>query len=97
MGCPVLTTQQQKNELGIAVRQQRRRLGLTLDDLAARVGASKPYLSLIENGLQPGMVSDEKLRRIAQALGLDADELLAKQYAAWVPRELWPKVGALMR
>src|SRR2546430_14941347 len=36
--------------LGPRLRRQRRRLGLTLDELATRTGISKPYLSLIETG-----------------------------------------------
>ncbi|MBC7821129.1 MAG: helix-turn-helix domain-containing protein, partial [Planctomycetaceae bacterium] len=45
--------------LGPKLRRQRRRLGLTLDDLAAKAGISKPYLSLIETGRVVNPPSDE--------------------------------------
>ena len=50
--------------LGTKLRRQRRRLGLTLDELAGRTSISKPYLSLIETGRVPNPPSDEKLRRL---------------------------------
>ena len=49
--------------IGPKLRRQRRRLGLTLDDLAGRTSISKPYLSLIETGRVTNPPSDEKLRR----------------------------------
>ena len=55
--------------LGTKIRRIRRRLGLTLDELAAKTAISKPYLSLIETGRVPNPPSDEKLRRLEQALG----------------------------
>jgi phage repressor protein C with HTH and peptisase S24 domain len=62
--------------LGLKLRQQRRKLGLTLDDLAARTSISKPYLSLIETGRVPNPPSDDKLRRLEQTLGFNAGELV---------------------
>src|SRR5665213_818549 len=38
------------DSLGSKIRAQRRRLGLTIDELAGRTAISKPYLSLIETG-----------------------------------------------
>ena len=49
--------------LGPKIRRQRRRLGLTLDELARGTSVSKPYLSLIETGRVPPP-SEGKLRRI---------------------------------
>ena len=46
--------------LGPKIRRQRRRLGLTLDELAGRTSISKPYLSLIETGRVANPPSDEK-------------------------------------
>jgi len=64
-------------ELGGWLRRRREELGLTLDDLAGKTGISKPYLSNIETARAPGPPLEEKLRRVAGALGLDEGELAA--------------------
>ena len=63
--------------LGPKLRRQRRRLGLTLDELAGRTSISKPYLSLIETGRVPNPPSDEKLRRLEQTLGFTPGAILS--------------------
>jgi transcriptional regulator with XRE-family HTH domain len=50
---------------------------MTLDELARRTGISKPYLSNIETARAPGPPSEEKLRQLAGALGLEAGSLVA--------------------
>src|SRR5881394_2975207 len=62
---------------GGALRKVREGLGMTLDVLAAKTGISKPYLSNIETARAPGPPSEEKLEKIARALGLEATGLLA--------------------
>jgi repressor LexA len=74
--------------LGPKLRRQRRRLGLTLDDLAGRTGISKPYLSLIETGRVPNPPSDEKLRRLEQTLGFGAGELITQAHLHRTPRDV---------
>src|SRR5215217_6521949 len=74
--------------LGPKLRRQRRRLGLTLDELAGRTGISKPYLSLIETGRVPNPPSDEKLRRLEQSLGFKAGELLSQAHLQRTPRDV---------
>src|SRR3982750_1764387 len=74
--------------LGPKLRRQRRRLGLTLDELAARTGISKPYLSLIETGRVPNPPSDEKLRRLEQTLGFPANELVTQAHLNPPPRDV---------
>src|SRR4051794_28150705 len=74
--------------LGAKLRRQRRRLGLTLDELAARTGISKPYLSLIETGRVPNPPSDEKLRRLEQTLGFAANELVTQAHLQRTPRDV---------
>ena len=74
--------------LGPKLRRQRRRLGLTLDELAGRTGISKPYLSLIETGRVPNPPSDEKLRRLEQSLGFKAGELLTQAHLQRTPRDV---------
>ena len=63
---------------GQRVRQLRRDKGLTLRDLAPKVGVGFTYLSKVENGrLEFGdYPSEELIVRIAEALDADAEELL---------------------
>src|SRR5687768_7618192 len=74
--------------LGTKLRRQRRRLGLTLDELAGRTGISKPYLSLIETGRVPNPPSDEKLRRLEQTLGFTTNELVTQAHLQKTPRDV---------
>jgi repressor LexA len=62
--------------LGPKIRKQRRRLGLSLDELSGRTGISKPYLSLIETGRVCNPPSDQKLTRLEQTLAFKSGELL---------------------
>src|SRR5213079_1073637 len=82
--------------LGPQLRRQRRRLGLTLDELAGRTGISKPYLSLIETGRVPNPPSDEKLRRLEQSLGFAASELLSQAHLQRTPRDVRAVLAKLM-
>lgn len=74
--------------LGERIRRQRRRLGLTLDELSARSAISKPYLSLIETGRVPNPPSDEKLARLEQALGINSGELVAQAHLQRTPSDI---------
>src|SRR5271170_3796832 len=74
--------------LGIKIRKQRRRLGLTLDELSGRTGISKPYLSLIETGRISNPPSDEKIRRLEQTLGFTSGELLMDAHLQRTPRDV---------
>ena len=82
--------------LGTKLRRQRRRLGLTLDELAGRTGISKPYLSLIETGRVPNPPSDEKLRRLEQALGFGTGELISQAHLQRTPRDVRAMLHKLM-
>ncbi|WP_070359442.1 helix-turn-helix domain-containing protein [Duganella sp. HH105] len=66
--------------LGGKIRAQRKRLGLTLDQLAEKTGSSKSYIWELENRpmVRP---SAEKIARIAEVFGLTVEFLLddAKQ------------------
>jgi len=64
-------------EMGQFIRKAREEKKLTLDALALITGISKPYLSNIETARAPGPASEEKLRKIAAALDLSADGLVA--------------------
>src|SRR5690242_2034293 len=82
--------------LGAKLRKQRRRLGLTLDELAGRTGISKPYLSLIETGRVPNPPSDEKLRKLEMALGFGAGELVTQAHLQRTPRDVRVMLQRLM-
>ena len=82
--------------IGTRLRKQRRRLGLTLDELAGRTGISKPYLSLIETNRVANPPSDGKLRRLEQALGFAEGELLAQAHLERTPQDVRAMLKRLM-
>lgn len=61
--------------LGEKIRAERKRLKLTLDQLAERSGSSKSYIWELENrpAVRP---SAEKISKIADVLGVTAEYLL---------------------
>lgn len=83
--------------MGAKLRRQRRRLGLTLDELAGRTGISKPYLSLIETGRVPNPPSDEKLRRLEQSLGFPQGELISQAHLQRTPRDVRAVLNQLLK
>jgi repressor LexA len=83
--------------LGTKLRRQRRRLGFTLDELAGKTGISKPYLSLIETGRVANPPSDEKLRRLEQALEFATGELLSQAHLQRTPRDVRAVLQTLMK
>ena len=64
------------------IASRRRELGLTLQQLADRVGCAKSYLSVIEHGRRPSPPSDDILTGLESALGMPAGALL--QAARWM-------------
>jgi repressor LexA len=82
--------------LGTKLRRQRRKLGLTLDELAVRTDVSKPYLSLIENGRVANPPSDGKLRRLEQALAFSPGELVSQAHLERTPRDVQAVLKKLM-
>lgn len=83
--------------LGDKLRHRRRKLGLTLDELAGRTGISKPYLSLIETGRVPNPPSDEKLRRLEVALGFAANELVTQAHLQRTPHDVRAMLQELLK
>src|SRR5271167_258323 len=83
--------------LGVQIRRQRRRLGLTLDELAGRTSISKPYLSLIETGRVANPPSDEKLRRLEQSLGFPQGELLTQAHLQRTPEDVRALLARLLK
>jgi transcriptional regulator with XRE-family HTH domain len=62
--------------LGIAVRDRRRELGLTQEQLALRSGLHQRWISNVETGRRNP--SYGSLRRLAGALGLSTSELISR-------------------
>ena len=83
--------------LGPKLRRHRRRLGFTLDELTAKTGISKPYLSLIETGRVKSPPSDEKLRRLEHALGFTPGELVSQAHLQRTPRDVRAMLQSLMK
>jgi transcriptional regulator with XRE-family HTH domain len=68
--------QSQRQALGAFIRQQRKRSGLSLRQMAELTSLSNPYLSQVERGLHQPSV--RVLRAISDALNLSAETLLAE-------------------
>jgi transcriptional regulator with XRE-family HTH domain len=63
--------------VGLNVQQARRERGLSQEELADRAGVHQTYLSGVERGRRnPTMTV---LQKIAQALGLDIEDLVRRQ------------------
>lgn len=60
--------------VGAAIRAERDRLGITQDDLAQRLGMSRPSVANIEKGRQ--QISVAQLLSFSKALGVAAASLL---------------------
>ncbi len=69
--------------LGEIIRNKRKEIGLTLDEVSGKVGFSKPYLSTIENSMVKNPPSDELLQKLEQVLGFEPGLLL---YIAHIER-----------
>ncbi len=83
--------------MGHKIRRARVRMALTLEELAHKAKISKAYLSLIENGRVANPPSDEKLRRIEQALGMAANELIGQAQLQRTPSDVRTILERLVR
>jgi SOS-response transcriptional repressor LexA len=92
----LLEATQKGEEFGRQVRSVRNARGLTLDALAAATGIAKSYLSQIETGYA-APPRDEKVRRIAAALGLDEEGLVAAAHLSQLPVGLKERMASLSR
>jgi transcriptional regulator with XRE-family HTH domain len=69
-------------EIGGAVRKRRNELGYSLEQLSALTGVSRAGIANYESGkASPGI---DKLIAIAHVLGMRVEELLPKEYEAFV-------------
>ena len=83
----LLAVSRKGGSFGEEVRRARRQRGMTLDDLAAATGMAKSYLSQIETGYT-SPPRDDKVRKIAGALGLDAEALLPRAHLSELPDDV---------
>ena len=75
-------------EFGRVIRHKRELLKLTLDQLSAATGISKPYLSNIETGSAPGLPSATKLAAIEISLQLPPGQLTKQADWLRTPRSI---------
>ncbi|MGA2915561.1 MAG: XRE family transcriptional regulator [Sedimentisphaerales bacterium] len=61
--------------LGQIIRKRRHELDITLDEVSAKTGFSKPYLSTIETGKVKNPPSDSLIRKLEEALQFPAGTL----------------------
>ncbi|RKY06898.1 MAG: hypothetical protein DRP65_11140, partial [Planctomycetota bacterium] len=69
--------------LGQIIRTRRQELHLTLDEVAAKTGFSKPYISTVETGKVTNPPSDNLLRKLETVLDFEVGLL---QHIAHVER-----------
>ncbi len=74
--------------LGQIIRDKREELKLTLDEVAARVGFSKPYLSTIERGKVKNPPGDELLTKLEKLLGFESGLLLHIAHMERIPPDI---------
>lgn len=74
--------------LGQILRERRREMRLTLDEVANRVGFSKPYLSTIETGRVNNPPSDQLLKRLEKVLKFDSGQLLRLGHLEGMPSDV---------
>jgi len=74
--------------LGQIIRKKREQLRLTLDEVSARVGFSKPYLSTIETGKVKNPPSDELLARLERVLEFEPGLLLHIAHMERIPPDI---------
>ena len=66
-----------RKSFGALVRREREAKEIGLREMAKKIGVSPTYLSKVERDEFPPP-SEDKVRKIAEIIGCDADELLAR-------------------
>ena len=74
--------------LGQIIRNKREELHLTLDDVSAKTGFSKPYLSTIETSKVKNPPSDNLLRKLEQVLDFETGLLQHIAHAERMPADI---------
>jgi len=91
----LLAASREGESFGAKVRRRRQEKRLTLEGLAARTGMAKSYLSQIETGYA-SPPRDEKVRRIADALDLKAEQLLPTAHLSDLPEDVRAHLSRLV-
>ena len=68
---------ERREKFGALVRREREAREIGLREMAKKIGVSPTYLSKIERG-EFDPPAEDKVRKIAEIIGCDADELLAR-------------------
>ena len=74
--------------LGQIIRKKRQELSLTLDEVAAKTGFSKPYLSTVETGRVNNPPSDNLLRKLEKVLKFDSGQLQHLAHVEGMPADI---------
>ncbi len=74
--------------LGQIIRDRREELRFTLDEVAARTGFSKPYLSTVETGKVNNPPSDTLLRKLEKVLKFKAGTLRRMAHIERMPTDI---------
>jgi transcriptional regulator with XRE-family HTH domain len=78
-------------KLGVAIRRHREKAGLSQQALAQKIGVPASTVFRLEKG-EFGMPDPDKLGRLAEALGIEAEELYAL-----APYPRLPEMGPYLR
>lgn len=72
----------EQTELAPLVRELRKRLGLTQEKFAARLGVTFPTINRWENGrVKPSPMAVEHLRDFVREMGKDGKDLMQKYFS----------------
>ena len=74
--------------LGKIIRQQREKLGLTLDEVSRRTGFSKPYISTVETGKIKNPPGDALLGRLEEILKFEPGLLMHIAHLEKLPADV---------
>jgi phage repressor protein C with HTH and peptisase S24 domain len=90
----LLLVSDERAAFGREIRLARTNRGMTLDALAGATAMAKSYLSQIETGYAPPP-RDDKVRKIAEALGLDPETLVARAHLSQLPQAVKDQMARL--
>ena len=90
----LLLVSDERAAFGREIRLARTNRGMTLDALAGATAMAKSYLSQIETGYAPPP-RDDKVRKIAEALGLDPKNLVARARLSQLPQAVKDQMARL--
>lgn len=82
------------SSIGAMIRERRRSLGLTLQQVADRVGCGRAYLSMIETGARP-TPGEALLDALERVLGVERGQLVAAARWEATPRLVQEELAAL--